>query len=397
MELAHRLRKRRERLSLTQDWVATALDVSRPMLSYWESGARTPSFKQLRDLAALYGTSPGQLLGEADAPQQSEHVVLFRGLPLSEQMRPAVRTWLDFLDAWAAFRGEDLGLPAPGPGRPPRALGENGTITDRRRASVLADKVREHYELGQDALPDLYAFLDENGFLVYKANLGRLGRGDDSISGAFYNHPRLGYCILVNADTSPGRQSFTLAHELAHALYHHAKGGIICRFAPDDPLERFANSFAANLLVPGRELRRLAKKELERGRKDSLDPLDAISLATLFGVSYAMILVRLSSGRLITGAQYDEWRQFSANSLAEQLGLGSEEFRIPERKVLRLERYPMSVLEETKRAIEQGHLSPKQAAGLLRVDASDVQRVLLSPPPAATERERHEHEEFATA
>lgn len=397
MELAHRLRKRRERLSLTQDWVAKALGVSRPMLSYWESGARTPGLKQLRDLAALYGTTPGGLLGEADAQPPSEHLVLFRGLPRGERVRAAVRTWLEFLDAWAAFRVEDLGLPEPGPSRPPRALDENETVTDRRRASALADKVRKHYRFGQDALPDLYAFLDEKGVLVYKANLGSIGRGEDSVSGAFYNHPRLGYCILVNADTSPGRQSFTLAHELAHALYHHAKGGIICRLAPDDPFERFANTFAANLLVPSKELRRLAKKELENGRKASLEPLDAVSLATLFGVSYAMILVRLSSERLITPAQHDEWRQYSANSLAEQLGLGCEEFRIPERKALHLERYPMSVLEETKRAIEQGHLSPKQAAGLLRVDASDVQRVLLAAPPAATDRERHEHEEFASA
>ncbi|MCA1734043.1 MAG: helix-turn-helix transcriptional regulator, partial [Acidobacteria bacterium] len=85
MELAHRLQKRRERLSLTQDWVAKALSVSRPMLSYWESGARTPGLKQLRDLAALYGTTPGRLLGEADAQPPSEHLVLFRGLPRGER------------------------------------------------------------------------------------------------------------------------------------------------------------------------------------------------------------------------------------------------------------------------------------------------------------------------
>jgi Zn-dependent peptidase ImmA (M78 family)/DNA-binding XRE family transcriptional regulator len=394
VELARRLRENREGLSLTQERVSQALGVPRELISYWENGSRTPSLKQLEGLSVLYRTSPPVLLGEI-APTEEERHVLLRGIE-DEGAQLAIRWWLGFLDSWADFL-VDLEQELPGPARPPRQLDERETITDARRASALAEKVRDFYKLGQDALPNLYTLLDERDYLVTKANLGSIGQGEDSISGAFYNHPRLGFCILVNADTSPGRQAFTLAHEFAHSLYHHAKGGIICRYDADDPVERFANAFAANFLIPGKELRRLARKELLKGSKEVLAPSDALTLAAYFGVSYAMILVRLRAERLITYDQYDEWRRYSAMALARQLGISSDEFNVPEPRALHLDRYPVSVLEQIKRAIEQDLLSPKQAAGLLRVEQSDIQRTLLSDPPLASPQELREHDQFATA
>jgi Zn-dependent peptidase ImmA (M78 family)/DNA-binding XRE family transcriptional regulator len=394
VELARRLREKRERLSLTQERVSQAIGVPREVISFWENGSRSPSLKQLQGLAVLYNTSPAELLGEEDATEEERHVLL-RGIE-DEGVHLAVRQWLGFLDSWAVFL-EDLGQELPGPGRPPRQLDERETITDARRASALAEKVRNYYQLGQDALPDLYTFLDERDYLVTRVNLGSVGQGENSISGAFYNHPSLGFCILVNADTSPGRQAFTLAHEFAHSLYHHGKGGIICRYDPNDPIERFANVFAGNFLVPGKELRRLAKKDLLKGGKQELAPSDALSLAAYFGVSYAMILVRLRAERLVTQAKYDEWRRFSAMALAKQLGISSDEFHVPEPQPLHLDRYSVSVLEQTKRAIEQDLLSPKQAAGLLRVEQSDIQRTLLSDPPPASPQEYREHAQFEIA
>lgn len=397
MDLASNLRERRERLSLTQERVANALGIPRELVSFWETGVRTPSFKYLQALAKHYSTTPEHLLGNVEASDKNRPLGLFRGVPENDHVNSEVQRWIAFLDTWAEFQEEDIERDLPGPSRPPRHLDQGATVHDARRASALADEVREFYRLGQDALPNLYAFLDEQGILVYKANLGSIGVGSNSISGAFCNHPKLGYCILVNADTTPGRQAFTLAHELAHALFHHAEGGILCRFAADDRLERFADAFAANFLVPGKELRRLVKSELERRDGAELQPPDAISLANYFGVSYAMILVRLLFERLISREVYDAWKRISAAGLAEQLGLNSDEFRIPEPKTLSLDRYPLSVLEETRWAVEQGYLSPKQAAGLLEVSIRDVQGSLLAPPPAANEREELEHAEFKVA
>lgn len=390
MDLASRIRERRERLSLTQERVARAIGVPRELVSNWENGVRPPSLRQLQGLATVLNSSAAQLLGESSDADEERHVML-RGVE-DDDVRLELRRWLDFLDSWADFL-EDLGQDIAGPGSPPRRLDEGVMVTDARKAPTLAQKVRDYYQLGADAMPDLYAFLDERGYLVSKASLGSIGQGHDGISGAFYNHPRIGFCILVNTDTSPGRQAFSLAHEFAHSLYHHSKAGIICRYDPNDPIERFANAFAANFLVPGKELRRMVKAD--GAARVEVAPSKALSLAVYFGVSYAMILVRLKSEGLITSSQHEEWGKYSPKALAHQIGLAGHEFHIPDPRQLRLDRHAVSVLELVRSSIERDLLSPKQAAGLLGVDVREIQQVLLAKPPPATELELREHEQFA--
>ena len=384
--LSDRLQTRRERLALTQENVSQVLGVTRELVSLWETEQRIPSLRQLEHLATLYGVSTDYLLGKVDLPEEHERQVLFRGLPENEHVRFAVNKWLGFLDQWAEFLEEDLELELPGPSRPPKKLDQGQVITDSRRAPTLADQVRDFYNLGRDALPDLYAFLDEQDVLVYRAALGRIDGDLESISGAFYNHPKLGYCILVNTDTALGRQAFTLAHEWAHALYHYSRGGIICRREKKDPLERFADAFAANFLVSGKELRRLAG--------DNLDHFDALKFAQYFGVSYAMMLVRLRQERLIAEAQYAEWKGYSPRAMANFIGLNPADFALPDTRIPQLDRYPISVLEKIEGAIQEELLSPAQAADLLDVDVTLIQRALLSPPPEAEDFELYEYAEL---
>src|SRR5262245_1793424 len=64
--------------------------------------------------------------------------------------------------------------------------------------------------------------------------------------------------IFVNSDEFPLRQTFTVAHELGHYVMHKewarsASYKILMRdslYSGDDPHEKEANTFAANLLVP---------------------------------------------------------------------------------------------------------------------------------------------------
>ena len=62
--------------------------------------------------------------------------------------------------------------------------------------------------------------------------------------------------IYVNGDDSLQRQNFTIAHELGHYLLGHRKesGYTVLLRNPDEmvktPIEKEANCFAANLLVP---------------------------------------------------------------------------------------------------------------------------------------------------
>lgn len=109
----------------------------------------------------------------------------------------------------------------------------------------------------------------------------------DNISGFFDCDENT---IFVNAKEFPLRQTFTVAHELGHALLHKDWAAsdnyrILFRDADymgDDPYEKEANAFAAHLLVP--------RFMLDRYWKDN----SIESLSQLFAVSVPMIKHRLA-------------------------------------------------------------------------------------------------------
>jgi Zn-dependent peptidase ImmA (M78 family)/transcriptional regulator with XRE-family HTH domain len=394
MALGDRLKERRDRAGLTQGEAARALRVPRELISMWETEARTPGFGQLEELARLYRVNVTYLAGEEELDEKREREVLFRGLNKNPEARLELERWLDFLDGWADLL-DDLGVEEAlsGPGRPPKELRDWGQTTDSRRAPTLAAEARKAYGLGPGPIPDLYAFLDEWGVLVYRAALGSISGVGGGISGAFYNHPRLGYCILVNSDTTPGRQAFTLAHEFAHALFHYPSRGLISWKGYGDPKERFADVFAAHFLVPTKQLKKLAEDERQRGGPD---PYEALQLASYFRVSYATLLYRLLEEKIVDREHHEWLKGYSPSQMAWYLDMDPDEFRIPEHKNLHLERYPVSVIERIKRAVEHDELTPPQAAGLLDVDVHTLQRriKLFSDPPLAADEEKREFEEL---
>lgn len=102
--------------------------------------------------------------------------------------------------------------------------------------------------------------------------------------------------ILLSIDNGPLRQRFTCAHEIGHMVERRKYGGGPKTFvdyrddragAGTDPSEIYANQFAAELLMPQKEVTRLAGLEW---------PTDA--MARRFGVSVAAMAIRRSSLRL---------------------------------------------------------------------------------------------------
>ena len=63
------LKDHRMRCSMTQEFVAEALGVSRQAVSKWENGTADPSTSNLLKLAKLYGITPEELI-RAVQPQQ---------------------------------------------------------------------------------------------------------------------------------------------------------------------------------------------------------------------------------------------------------------------------------------------------------------------------------------
>ncbi|GAA6761522.1 ImmA/IrrE family metallo-endopeptidase [Thermus oshimai] len=394
--LAQKLRQARERAGLTQEEVARALGVSRELVSLWENGERVPGAAYLARLASLYGVKEKSLFSPRPLEPLEDLKVLLREEAeegLSPKARLELQNWLDFLDAYADFL-EGEGLPSPYLKRPPKEIGVyKSPLTDLRQASSRALETRKAFALGEDAIPEPYTFLEEVGILVYKASLG--SEPGKSVWGAFYKHPRLGFSVLVNADSTPGRQAFTLAHELAHAFYHHQALGIVCRregLTPEEEaLEEFANAWAAHFLVPGKALRRKAQELVKvRGR---FGPEEALLLAHHFRVSYALLLFRLKNEGLIGKEELEEWKAYSPQSMAQKLGLPQGAYTLPRsRGELGLSRYPPSVLLQVRRAVLEDRLSVSEASGLLDVDSAAF-RDFLAPPKREANPEVAELEE----
>jgi Zn-dependent peptidase ImmA (M78 family)/DNA-binding XRE family transcriptional regulator len=391
--LGPRLRQARELSGYSQQEVAELLGVAREVVSYWENNRRVPALAQVRRLAEAFGVSLDYLIGEEpESTAVEEHSLLYRGLKTqSPQTRSGIHRWLTFLDDWAALL-TDYGEPLPGRQAPPRKDWRAATaITDSRQAPKLASEVREEYRLGIKAIPDLLSFLDSQRVLVYRTALDQVGNGE-GISGAFYNHPQLGYCILVNTNTTGGRQAFTLAHEFAHALFHYQERGLISRAGDTDRKERFADAFAAHFLIPSETLCKLVQR---LPSQQITSPFEVIYLQQHFRVSYATTLNRLRSEGLLTPEQYEEYRGYSPSALARQLGYdGDEYYPSNQSPVVSLATYPNSVLHRVHLLVSEGDLSPAGASDLLHVPQEEILEDLLARPEVARPEEFKEFSEL---
>jgi Zn-dependent peptidase ImmA (M78 family)/transcriptional regulator with XRE-family HTH domain len=393
MSLGQRLQDCRNKLHWTQLQVATAIKVPRELLSMWENDVRRPNVRQLEDLAQLFDRSASYLLeGKETVREQGRPRLLLRGLDnASPELKLEVDHWLSFLDEWSKVLSlvEDL----PGRAKPQKSIDRGPDFSDIRSASKLASDVRECYGLGLFALPDLYTFLDEQKILVCQAKLGSIGDGNQGVSGAFYNHPKLGFCILINAQTSRGRQMFTLAHEFAHALFHYGDCDCIIKYGEDSSREQFADAFASQFLVPAKGLKHI----LNADNQPPLTEYGVLWLAHYYNVSYAFMLNRLAFEGILKQEQKRCWQELSPRSLARHVGLDPELFKSRADAEPYLSRYPGSLLQKIKSLIDTDKLYVSEAASLLKIDAVTLQVELLRQPCQAEEDERQETKEFAEA
>jgi Zn-dependent peptidase ImmA (M78 family)/transcriptional regulator with XRE-family HTH domain len=386
---AQKLRQARERNRLTQEQVAQVLGVSQELVSLWETGKRVPSAFHLSRLVSLYGIDSESLFHDKPLEYAKEDPFAFQeGEPLSPEVLLELREWLSFLWDYADFL-EEGGEEARRKEAPWGSLASKEPVTDLRRASLEALRVRERYGLGLGPVPELYALLDEMGVLVYGGYLP----AESGVWGALYRHPQLGPSLFVNLNTASSRQALTLAHGLAHLLYHYHLPSIVCRregLSPrEQEAERFANAWAAHFLVPGKALKEAVK------RLGELSPETALLLAGRFRVSYTFLLFRLQNEGLIGKEEREAWSKYRLEDLLPRVGIshGAVHPHAPLPPDPDLERYPASVLLKVRKAVEEGKLSVSGAAGLLRVDSTTIERGLLAPPREGENPEAEELEE----
>lgn len=371
------LARHRRSLGHSQQRVAEALGMTQAAVSQWESGARTPNDRQLVALARLYRLDPGQLLdgGDGDDPVNGDLAeMLFRSeADHFPSARPGLRRFLAFLKSYADL-AEAAEYDVRGLAQSPYPTArEYQSAADARRK---AEQVRAHLGLGLGPIGHVDLLLEMLGITVYRASLGP--DLSQTLSGAFYNHSAIGFSVLANLDMTPGRRRFTLAHELAHALFHSDVTYVVSGPARTSA-ERFADLFAGEFLFPSEGVRRLME---EQGMPSRLtDPADAIYLQRYYGVSWATCVVRLKMMRAVADERIDAFTRGKPVLLAGSLGyeIGEEE-RNQDPQRWRMRRYPGRFLRLLRHAMEAGIISPPSAAEMTDLTIDEISEMLVNPP-----------------
>ena len=314
------------------------------------------------DREAVLGLVAG-VLGSADfAPDDAFRISVTRFAELAQSYEELV-----------AVMGGNL----PGRGESPLLRSTLPLHPDVTEAPRLAQEVRTAFGWGEGPVADHLLALAAQHALVFRLPLG------ERHSGFFFNHRSIGFCAVVNSQLDLGRHLFALAAQLGHAFCHsHLRD--VWFSAPDGPHQRFAERFAAQLLVPDAALHK-AVGSLGRDA-DPSHPVIALHLQRMFGVSYALVAVRLRQSGLISQQSYREMGEVSPSGMAPGLGYSPNPVdRGRGANPPPLATAPRPMLQLVCTALARGALTPTQAARILAVSPDSVSG--LSEFPSAEEAE----------
>lgn len=278
-----RLSEVRTLAKLSQSELAGKLGVSGSLISHWEKGTRTPSETQLLDLARHMGVALDYLLNAEIRPSFK-----CRAQPSSPQRDAVEKTLLDastqvhFVDA--AYRIA---------GKIPKQFILRADFGSAEALPNVASHLRDTLKLNRRiTLDEFKQALSEWNIFVFDWAMPHHLSGV-SFRGAFS-------VIFINHLHSPARRLFTLAHEFAHVVFHLGRDNNaspqnrmdteVSIASNRDPLEKQANGFAGEFLMPRADLESLVDKYGSRLREPAM--LEAA--ARHFNVSRDAIFYRLT-------------------------------------------------------------------------------------------------------
>ncbi|HEV2173099.1 MAG TPA: XRE family transcriptional regulator [Nitrospira sp.] len=378
-ELGPRLAAARERAGFSQDEVGLILGQPRPVVSNWESGTRVPASHQLSKLSKIYRVDLEVLLGQTEEARPNLELLLFRDAHdhLNAQAKYQVQRFLRLLDDFGDLL-EDLHEP---PGLTHSPLQVHPGFQTKEDIRRKAEEAREFLRIGREApVGDLAGILDVVGISLVIAPLGRDLKG--SVSGAFVPHHRVGFAMLINSETTPGRRRYTIAHELAHALFHGDRPyvGYPHRI---EAAERFADLFAAEFLVPAAALRSVVER---LGFERITDAEAVVHLQRYFDVSYATMLSRLRAVGLLRDEDRERLRDVQPVYVAKQLGyqIADDEWGLGQ-SVWGIEALPRRLIRLARRAVKEDLMSISSAAEITGLAEDDIEELVVDRPSEPTQ------------
>lgn len=300
--LSERLRQAREVLSYPVEEVCKEVGMDPARLSAIEAGEHKPSGDEVLILASFYDCDFRAFLDEALPPPVEQSDILFRryGKDFTPNDRRAVQQFLYLCvvetELEKSLNEQKIDFSFIPSGTHYKTHGHNA-----------AEELR--YRLGYrdvEVPRDLYADFRRIGTHIFRRRLA-----NPEISGLYVKHPLAGHCVLVNYDEDIYRQRFSVAHEVAHAIFDSAEEATVTyqwsssKYNKKDYQEIRANSFASCYLMPPTMLRKLPQ----------LDRTAAQHWAQEFRVSTAALAKALKDAGIV-----DESRAQVIRSVRVQKG-----------------------------------------------------------------------------
>lgn len=179
---------------------------------------------------------------------------------------------------------------------------------------LLVSKLREalpSLELA-NIVDDLEESVENLGIKVLYSDMSDLDERGDSVSGFVRVNPRSGQPeIVINANESFARQRFTIAHELGHIFLHwkwipgKALDSTLAEITfrhqltydgEDIIREKEANEFAAELLLPLKEVGKIKKSYFDFGKSGNNKFIEIV-IAKKYKVSQQVVSIQLEKAR----------------------------------------------------------------------------------------------------
>lgn len=344
-----RLKLARAAAGLSLRALADRLDsiVSAQAIGKYERDEMMPSSSVLMALASALAVSESYLLNPADVSLvgvefRTRKLKARESAEVEARILSAVERYLQVEQILGLAYDDGLGE------------AERPTVRTLDDVEDAACALRAHWNLGDDPIPDLCEFLEEQGVKICALDMPiRVSGVQAEVCAADDER----FPVIVVNRLHPGeRQRFTVAHELGH-LYLRCDGLDI---------ERACNRFAGAFLVP----RDMLLREVGQRRRD-ITVRELFQLKQRFGVSAQAIAYRcrdlgVVSDSLLTSV----FKLFGAKGWRAQ-----EPQPLPAERPQRFERLGI-------RALAEGAISEAKASELLGTTVRELVESLDEPPRA---------------
>ncbi len=326
IDLRNRIKRLRIQSGLSEAQVAEQLGrAGNSYVNRIENGPTKINIEILEELCAFYKVNPIELLQAAPSRSGSNQPKgffdksSFRGMTklesdAREQIKEQLPTLRKIGKLQKLLQKEPVRLQDISPALfDLKSINTKSPYAAQSAARKAAAQVRAYFEIDKNSSIDITLFCQRHlNIPICGLDLGQECWG--LYSSDKYENPLI---IYSDAHKFAQRNVFTIAHELGHYLFSHDQLNIDCDSNENDVVEKIANTFAQELLVPSDALRQ-TYDELGLSLVHEIKPSHVVSLCEHFKVSFFMMVVCLRQIGKISSQTFDSLKDFCMNRLEHE-------------------------------------------------------------------------------